>query len=1333
MQKETKYVFEKMNKDVAKSKHSNTLYFDAHNIRVMTNKEFGSITNEKGTAMSYTLPVIEVNPSNKVLNSTSFPISEYNIIHTEKVEEKVIIFTHTNNGTDVIFLLDTDVTPSITVLYIDNLGFTDDTYIESVGINENDQSQKVYWVDGENEIRFINIVDPNLINKEVSDISVNPKATLLDPRVSGSVDGGSHQSGVIQYAYNLYNQYGAETKVSGLSELTALQNGDQGNPLDAAITKSPVVTIDNIPQNFDYIKVYSIYYSSLNQVPRIALIYNNENISESLTITDSNDIIQEVTLNEFNILSNPSIIPKHVSNKDGHLFFGDYKTTKFDVEYDARAFSFEKAGSSWSNSYNHNDDKYNTLTLNSGISSAFGAFLSALPEDHDLIPSSRSLGYIFGTNTLGYSGRNVTVKIQYGGGIATSLKRGETYRIGVVLISDKDEESFVKWITDVRIPSAGELGYRGITEGGINLASLNVELKNLPEEVKSYRIVKVKRLDKDKTVKVQGFINQTLARTRPSIFEFLAGPTDADDLYPDWFQRTFSNDVSEPSIPLTLSGPNGYKYIRGESVQKPYNFDNDKKEVDINSNLQETQNSWIYKNLPKYFNLYSDTLLNNERLPNANYQLRYLGMSKLVNKTIRASFYTSYFPLNNTRLLSKTKYQLPITENKVFNYSFNNINREFLFQVDSPADSGTPPTFFTDRDFFRIENTDGNYFNLITPEIYTFPTTIDGTTVNVNRWEYKKIFNNTKFGEIFYSSGLVTPQISFLVDLFKPTYLQGDGFSTRLENVLLTDFFAGTTQRRTVTFNSTLSIENDTKFKTISNNSVIFESATLNQTLDDGFAALSTATKTDGTTNFHFTPIVELYTFLPNQYGGNNYASRQRNTYISMSEKQIKSATNIINTCYGDTYIGEIPILRVSEANSDYEGTISEIVTYIGESSINNRLRHDLIKNNNGNTTVDLQNSFLYNDVYQQESDLIKSLTKPFNFVEQNRFRSEIIATPKKQLGEFIDNWTKVSINDRITLDTEFGAVTGFAKLKDTLFAFQKDAIAYLAVNPRVQISTSDNIPIQLGSGKLIERYEYITTKSGSLHARSIVSTETGIFYYDLLNYSINRLTSQNEEVTLTKGLYNYFRDFSINHYDELDGTQLVSGFYHNDKEEIYFTFNTATEPFTVAYNLLSDGFSSFYSFVAPHYFDINNRMYSIPDNQNGIWEHQAGDNNYFYDVYYPSSITLIANEFPDNDKIFDGLTYIMDTENQLNEDETLVSFNEIKVDTSYQTSNNTPLVIGSNLRRKFRIFRIQLPREFGTRNRMRGQYALIKLTFNNQANNYSFICNDMIVNYTLS
>lgn len=86
-------------------------------------------------------------------------------------------------------------------LYRGNLGFDTGHPIESIGIYENEEIQKVYWVDGKNQPRLINIYNIynegndtqfDFIPEIVGDSEVSPiqLEVSIAPEVNAVVDGG---------------------------------------------------------------------------------------------------------------------------------------------------------------------------------------------------------------------------------------------------------------------------------------------------------------------------------------------------------------------------------------------------------------------------------------------------------------------------------------------------------------------------------------------------------------------------------------------------------------------------------------------------------------------------------------------------------------------------------------------------------------------------------------------------------------------------------------------------------------------------------------------------------------------------------------------------------------------------------------------------------------------------------------------------------------------------------------------------------------------------------------------------------------------------------------
>jgi len=117
-----------------------------------------------------------------------------------------------------------------------------------------------------------------------------------------------------------------------------------------------------------------------------------------------------------------------------------------------------------------------------------------------------------------------------------------------------------------------------------------------------------------------------------------------------------------------------------------------------------------------------------------------------------------------------------------------------------------------------------------------------------------------------------------------------------------------------------------------------------------------------------------------------------------------------------------------------------------------------------------------------------------------------------------------------------------------------------------------------------------------------------------------------------------------------------------------------------------------------------------------------------YYGSVYDSYITLLTAPEPDIDCIFNNGEF--KSEVSLNGvDQTLKTMTSLQCWNEYQDSHEINLVVGSNIQRKFRDWNFFIPRNYGTLQRMRGQWLYIKLLFDN-ANNEKLILHDFIISY---
>ena len=120
---------------------------------------------------------------------------------------------------------------------------------------------------------------------------------------------------------------------------------------------------------------------------------------------------------------------------------------------------------------------------------------------------------------------------------------------------------------------------------------------------------------------------------------------------------------------------------------------------------------------------------------------------------------------------------------------------------------------------------------------------------------------------------------------------------------------------------------------------------------------------------------------------------------------------------------------------------------------------------------------------------------------------------------------------------------------------------------------------------------------------------------------------------------------------------------------------------------------------------------------------------NNYYGGYYPSYIILQINPESDHTVVFDSIFY--NSEIYLSDvDQPDKTLTHVQAYNEWQDSGRVPLVVGrdKNLRRKFREWKAEIPRE--GRNRMRNPWIKLKLELEN-TDNYKLILHDVIISYT--
>lgn len=323
MLKQEQHIIKGMTRDLTVSKFNPEFAYECKNIRITArdNSTLLTVTNERG------------NSELSILTSNGNPLQVLGtLIGYNVLNNYVTLFTTGNK--DRIYRLENKQTYfEGKLLYEGNLNFNVNNPIENISVYENDNIQKVYWVDGLNQSRVINIVADSTISGSwndssfdfVQDLELKETVTV----VRDDLASGSFSSGVIQYAFTYYNKYGQESNIFYTSPIQYISFASRGASPEEKVSNSFTITIANPDTRFDYIRVYSIHRASIDATPNVLNVVDlpinaaNVRAGETLTYTDNGTIGTSVDPTELLYVGGEEVVFGTMTQKDNTLFLGN--------------------------------------------------------------------------------------------------------------------------------------------------------------------------------------------------------------------------------------------------------------------------------------------------------------------------------------------------------------------------------------------------------------------------------------------------------------------------------------------------------------------------------------------------------------------------------------------------------------------------------------------------------------------------------------------------------------------------------------------------------------------------------------------------------------------------------------------------------------------------------------------------------------------------------------------------------------------------------------------------------------------------------------------------
>lgn len=422
---------------------------------------------------------------------------------------------------------------------------------------------------------------------------------------------------------------------------------------------------------------------------------------------------------------------------------------------------------------------------------------------------------------------------------------------------------------------------------------------------------------------------------------------------------------------------------------------------------------------------------------------------------------------------------------------------------------------------------------------------------------------------------------------------------------------------------------------------------------------------------------------------------------------------------HGDTYYQRWDCLKTFPYSTDDKNQYIDITSFFVESRINLDGRYDKQRGLKYNLGILNTNFNLINKSYTQRNNFFS-----YRQIEDegvNNFPNQITISKTKVLGEDVDSWTNITLASVFDLDGDKGKLNAIRKINNDLYCFQDSGISRLLYNSRVQVNTSDGVPIEIANSAKLQDKQYLSDSIGCQNKWAIKSTPQGIYFVDTYNGELYKINDKGITSISQNKFKNYFTQLSSNIWSpSLWNYENSSNFIDSIKLEYDSTtydLYIVSRDTALAYNELLNEFTSFYNYGSTLYWvNLNNKSLQI--NKDGIYEAYKGEYGICYNRYTSANIEFIVNSEFDSDKIFETVELTTsDTAKINNWKADYYPFDTLEVSNEYQKGKNE--ASSTTVKKKFRTWRWQIPRNskknedgiITNRDRIRNMWAKIKLS----------------------
>jgi hypothetical protein len=1197
-----------------------------------------------------------------------------------------------------------------------NAGFTIYRPIANPGMiesrYENSLIQKIYWTDNYNVPRQINVADPNVGNLTVEQLNLLPSLSMDLPVFVNIQDGGSLKVGLYQVAYRLKNTNGSETRFSRTTNFIPVIDAQEGNNptvqtyyprklVTEDAGKQIIIRVDNIDTNFDTIEFVTLYYKDNNNQPEI-LIVKEAFISGSsveVIITGDEDPVVPITIEEFTAFTTSIKRAKTLAAKKQTLFLANVTTGDQVINFDARTYRFPINDNTTYIQYENNQGAFESVVYDSatGDFNYLGTPNNPVPETHDCLQAYVYQGptvdtnYLFqpNSNILGGAGPNVkyeffteNVKLDnkyddspasgaYGphmtpdtnAGIAfnsvdrtfvsqgTSLsnnaspyvydlfvgyRRDEMYRFGIVFFDELDNPTYVSWIGDIRMPHI----FMPATCRDAYLPGAGTTRTRLGVGINP----------------TNGLCTDTT---------YLDEANNKHDLYGKPLGIKFTIDFSSvPSqykkasivrVPLKPE----YKHVIGQGYLQPTFISTSMSGSPYaNTNTVFTQNgargNYAWDPVPigsgNYNGLWYDcwTLASPEFLFDT-----FQGFTSSDAVDVLGLLYKSDFAF----LAGEVGGGLKPLDSEPFSSSSGQQNKRWTgFRIKNyelNEGASTPSSIKS--------NISNNPYGLINAFVlnragvdgsrkYTGPaSTIQGagSTLAVRSVHHCVPKNLNGFGGGLNYGTNANPGYSYGNNTLFVQMLDGEAYN-----------FAD---------------------PSVSSGGGDFIQL-------DGWKG--------GSQYFFHNYLGNYKKNVASPFGGQNYFARSSSEYvpcnnlIDISNKSAPITTKVLggdtsvvvmdyvlqffdraeagefdNNNRVDIFFKEVYFPVETSIAVDYRRTYNNLPYSGQETSVPNKTRYLRILYGaqdsqwNSTPTLPIQEEFTVDPVFNHtDKSVYRYFPQPALIVPPTVYDCRIWKSEPKNDGELVESWSVFKPSAFKDVESAYGPINNLLIFQDKLFFFQDRGFGVVQVAAQQLLNSSDGdlSELVLGSSGILERYDYISTKTGTKHQFSMSVSDYSMIWFDSLARKIYKYSPSGlAPLSDLKGYSAYVYARTGGNFQNFDNPYIGRGIhstYDYRHGEFYMTFLDDDFQDTLVYSDFFDGFVGSYTHYPKVYINDKVNIFGVVTSpvtlSDTIHIHNYGPYGKFYDnvTYDDSKVSFVVNSNPTIEKVFTNLEIVAES-----------------------------------------------------------------------------------------